>query len=216
MVHQLAADQTTEATVLTDRPQGRSALVFLVGLAVAGILTASATVALLLGEGLTGGASATVRGLLIASLVISAALAGISNIFYVVAIQHLIGAFGSGARRTRNYGLFSISVSVSSLIGPTVAGFAIDGLGHKTTFLLIAGFPAAFVGILFSSSLLVEVIFSLDGLGLLGFEAAINRDYPVMFATLYVFTLLGLVMKLVSDLTYVLIDPRIDFESRRV
>jgi microcin C transport system permease protein len=82
--------------------------------------------------------------------------------------------------------------------------------------IIIAGFPAAFVGILFSSSLLVEVIFSLDGLGLLGFEAAINRDYPVMFATLYVFTLLGLVMKLISDLTYLLIDPRIDFESRRV
>lgn len=78
----------------------------------------------------------------LATLFVSAALAGISNIFYVVAIQHLIGAFGSGAQRTRNYGLFSISVSVSSLIGPTAAGFAIDALGHKTTFVLIAGFPA--------------------------------------------------------------------------
>jgi microcin C transport system permease protein len=82
--------------------------------------------------------------------------------------------------------------------------------------IIIAGFPGAFVGILFTGALLIEVIFSLDGLGLLGFEAAINRDYPVMFATLYVFTLLGLMMKLISDLTYVLIDPRIDFESRRV
>jgi microcin C transport system permease protein len=82
--------------------------------------------------------------------------------------------------------------------------------------IIIAGFPGAFVGILFTGALLIEVIFSLDGLGLLGFEAAINRDYPVMFATLYVFTLLGLLMKLISDLTYVLIDPRIDFESRRV
>jgi microcin C transport system permease protein len=82
--------------------------------------------------------------------------------------------------------------------------------------IIIAGFPGAFVGILFTGALLIEVIFSLDGLGLLGFEAAINRDYPVMFATLYVFTLLGLMMKLISDLTYVLIDPRIDFESRKV
>ncbi|MGH6918721.1 MAG: ABC transporter permease subunit, partial [Geminicoccaceae bacterium] len=82
--------------------------------------------------------------------------------------------------------------------------------------IIIAGFPGAFVGILFTGALLIEVIFSLDGLGLLGFEAAINRDYPVMFATLYVFTLLGLLMKLISDLTYVLIDPRIDFESREV
>ena len=80
--------------------------------------------------------------------------------------------------------------------------------------IVIAGFPSAFVGILFTGALLVEVIFSLDGLGLLGFESALNRDYPVMFATLYVYTLLGLVMKLVSDLTYMLVDPRIDFEGR--
>ncbi|MCZ6678277.1 MAG: ABC transporter permease subunit, partial [Candidatus Poribacteria bacterium] len=80
--------------------------------------------------------------------------------------------------------------------------------------IVIAGFPSAFIGILFTGSLLIEVIFSLDGLGLLGFEAAINRDYPVMFATLYFFSLLGLVMNIVADLTYVLVDPRIDFESR--
>ncbi len=82
--------------------------------------------------------------------------------------------------------------------------------------IVIAGFPSAFIGILFTGSLLIEVIFSLDGLGLLGFEAAVNRDYPVMFATLYFFTLLGLVMSLVGDLSYMLVDPRIDFESRRV
>ena len=81
--------------------------------------------------------------------------------------------------------------------------------------IVIAGFPAAFIGILFTGALLIEMIFSLDGLGLLGFEAAINRDYPVMFGTLYFFTLLGLVMKLVGDLTYMLVDPRIDFESAR-
>jgi microcin C transport system permease protein len=81
--------------------------------------------------------------------------------------------------------------------------------------LIIAGFPSAFIGILFSSALLVEIIFSLDGLGLLGFESAIQRDYPVMFGTLYMFTLLGLLMQIVGDLLYTVVDPRIDFEARQ-
>mgnify|MGYP000256405884 CR=1 FL=1 len=80
--------------------------------------------------------------------------------------------------------------------------------------IVIAGFPSAFVGILFTGALLTEIIFSLDGLGLLGYESVINRDYPVMFATLYFFTLLGLVMQLIGDITYTIVDPRIDFESR--
>ena len=80
--------------------------------------------------------------------------------------------------------------------------------------IVIAGFPSAFIGILFSSSLFIEVIFSLDGLGLLGYEAALTRDYPVIFATLYFFSLLGLVMGIIGDFMYSLIDPRIDFESR--
>lgn len=82
--------------------------------------------------------------------------------------------------------------------------------------IIIAGFPSAFVGILFTGSLLIEVIFSLDGLGLLGFESVMNRDYPVIFGTLFFFTLLGLILKLIGDLMYVWIDPRIDFESRAV
>lgn len=81
--------------------------------------------------------------------------------------------------------------------------------------LIVAGFPAAFVSILFSSALLVEIIFSLDGLGLLGFQSAIQRDYPVMFGTLYILTLLGLVMQIVGDVMYTVVDPRIDFEARR-
>ncbi len=81
--------------------------------------------------------------------------------------------------------------------------------------LIIAGFPAAFIGILFTSALLVEIIFSLDGLGLLGFESAIRRDYPVMFGTLYIFTLLGLLMQIIGDMMYTVVDPRIDFEARR-
>ena len=82
--------------------------------------------------------------------------------------------------------------------------------------IVIAGFPGAFISAFFAGSLLIETIFSLDGLGLLGFESVINRDYPVVFATLYIFSLLGLVVNLLSDLTYTWIDPRIDFETREV
>ena len=81
--------------------------------------------------------------------------------------------------------------------------------------IVIAGFPSAFIGILFSSSLFIEVIFSLDGLGLLGYEAALTRDYPVIFGTLFFFSLLGLAMGIIGDLMYSIIDPRIDFESRQ-
>jgi microcin C transport system permease protein len=80
--------------------------------------------------------------------------------------------------------------------------------------LIIAGFPGAFIGAFFAGSLLIETIFSLDGLGLLGFESVVNRDYPVVFATVYIFSLLGLVINLISDLTYTWVDPRIDFETR--
>ena len=79
--------------------------------------------------------------------------------------------------------------------------------------LVLAGLPAALIGIFFTGSMLIEVIFSLDGLGLLSFESVINRDYPVIFASLYIFTLVGLVLKLISDITYTLIDPRITFEG---
>jgi microcin C transport system permease protein len=82
--------------------------------------------------------------------------------------------------------------------------------------IVIAAFPGAFVGMLFTGSLLIETIFSLNGIGLLGFEAVVQRDYPVMFGTLYFFTLLGLIMGIVGDVTYMLVDPRIDFESREV
>lgn len=82
--------------------------------------------------------------------------------------------------------------------------------------IVIAGFPAAFISIFFTGALLIEVIFSLDGLGLLGYESVINRDYPVVLGTLYVYALIGLVMTLVRDVVYVLVDPRIDFEARTV
>ncbi len=80
--------------------------------------------------------------------------------------------------------------------------------------IVIAGFPAALIGILFTGALLIEVIFSLDGLGLLGFDAVLRRDYPIMFGTLFIFTFVGLAMTLIGDLAYTLVDPRIDFETR--
>ncbi len=80
--------------------------------------------------------------------------------------------------------------------------------------LIVAGFPSAFISILFTSQLLIEIVFSLNGLGLLGYEAALQRDYPVMFGTLWVYTLVSLVMQIVGDLLYTVVDPRIDFEAR--
>jgi len=80
--------------------------------------------------------------------------------------------------------------------------------------IVIAGFPGAFLGVFFGASLLIEVIFSLDGLGRMGFSAVVDRDYPVVFGTLYFFGLIGLVVGIISDLMYVWVDPRIDFESR--
>src|SRR6266700_8214961 len=82
--------------------------------------------------------------------------------------------------------------------------------------IVIAGFPSAFIRAFFAGALLIETIFSLDGLGLLGFESVLNRDYPVVFGTLFIFSLMGLVVNLISDLAYMWIDPRIDFEAREV
>jgi microcin C transport system permease protein len=130
-----------------------------------------------------------------------------------------VGAFAGLSMLTKNSFLEEINkqyVVTARSKGLTERQALYRHVFRNAMLIIIAGFPAAFVGILFTSSLLIEVIFSLDGLGLLGYEAAINRDYPVMFGALYVFTLLGMLMKLISDLTYVLIDPRIDFESRTV
>jgi microcin C transport system permease protein len=80
--------------------------------------------------------------------------------------------------------------------------------------IVIAGFPGLFIGVFFGGSLIIETLFSLDGLGRLGFEAAVARDYPIVFGTLFAFSLMGLIIGIISDITYVLVDPRIDFESR--
>ncbi|GLQ05420.1 microcin C ABC transporter permease YejB [Sneathiella chinensis] len=129
----------------------------------------------------------------------------------------VIGGFAALTQLTKNSFLDQIGqqyVLTARAKGLTEKRVLYGHVFRNAMLIVIAGFPSAFIGILFTGSLLIEVIFSLDGLGLLGFEAAINRDYPVIFATVYVFALLGLIMNLVGDLTYTLIDPRIDFEAR--
>ena len=130
----------------------------------------------------------------------------------------VIGGFAGLTMLTKNSFLEEINKQYVVTARAKGAGEQRVLYGHvfrNAMLIIIAGFPAAFIGILFTGALLVEIIFSLDGLGLLGFEAAIRRDYTVMFGTLYIFTLLGLIMQIVSDFTYTLVDPRIDFESRR-
>ena len=129
----------------------------------------------------------------------------------------VIGGFAALTQLTKNSFLDQISqqyVLTARAKGLSERRVLYGHVFRNAMLIVIAGFPSAFIGILFTGSLLIEVIFSLDGLGLLGFEAAINRDYPVIFATVYVFALLGLIMNLVGDLTYTLVDPRIDFEAR--
>jgi microcin C transport system permease protein len=127
------------------------------------------------------------------------------------------GGFASLTMLTKNCFLEEIGKQYTVTARAKGAGEARVLYGHifrNAMLLIVAGFPQAFVGILFTSALLVEIIFSLDGLGLLGFQAAIQRDYPVMFGTLYIFTLIGLLMQIVGDLLYTVVDPRIDFEAR--
>ena len=129
----------------------------------------------------------------------------------------LIGSFATLTMLTKNS--FIEEINKQYVLTARAKGLDENAVLYRHVFrnamlIVIAGFPAAFVSVLFTGSLLIEVIFSLDGLGLLGFEAALNRDYPVMLGTLYFFTLFGLLLKIVSDFTYVLVDPRIDFEAR--
>ena len=130
-----------------------------------------------------------------------------------------VGAFATTTLLTKNS--FLDEIRKQYVVTARAKGLAERRVlyGHvfrNAMLLIIAGFPGAFIGAFFGGSLLIETIFSLDGLGKLGFDAIMQRDYPIIFATLYIFSLLGLVISLISDLTYMWIDPRIDFESRKV
>ncbi|MBE9397189.1 microcin C ABC transporter permease YejB [Pontibacterium sp. N1Y112] len=132
-------------------------------------------------------------------------------------LASVIGSFATLTMLTKNSFLDEINkqyVLTARSKGLTENRVLYGHVFRNAMLLIIAGMPSALIGIFFTGSMLIEVIFSLDGLGLLGYESVINRDYPVIFGTLYIFTLLGLILKLISDITYVLVDPRIDFESR--
>lgn len=129
----------------------------------------------------------------------------------------VIGGFAGLTMLTKNS--FLEEIHKSYVLTARAKGLSEQQILYRHVFrnamlIVVAGFPAAFVAMFFTGSILIEVIFSLDGLGLLGFQSALTRDYPIMFGTLFIFTLIGLVLNLIGDLTYVLIDPRIDFEAR--
>lgn len=129
----------------------------------------------------------------------------------------VIGGFATLTLMTKNMFLEEINkqyVVTARAKGLTEKAILFGHIFRNAMLLIVAGMPTALLGIFFTGSLLIEVIFSLDGLGLLGFESAINRDYPVVFGTLYIFTLIGLILHIISDITYTLIDPRIDFDKR--
>ena len=127
-----------------------------------------------------------------------------------------LGAFATSTLLTKNSFLDEIRkqyVLTARMKGLSERGVLYRHVFRNAMLIVVAGFPGAFIGAFFAGSLLIETIFSLDGLGLLSFESIVNRDYPVVFANLYIFSLLGLIVNLVSDLTYTWIDPRIDFET---
>jgi microcin C transport system permease protein len=128
-----------------------------------------------------------------------------------------LGAFATSTLLTKNSFLDEIRkqyVLTARMKGLTERSVLYGHVFRNAMLIVIAGFPGAFVHALFAGSLLIETIFSLDGLGLLSFEAIVNRDYPVVFANLFIFSLIGLIVHLITDLTYAWVDPRIDFESR--
>ncbi len=132
-------------------------------------------------------------------------------------IAMTIGGFASLTMLTKNSFIEQINqqyVMTARAKGLTERRVLYGHVFRNAMLIVIGGFPAAFIGALFGGSLLIEIMFSLDGLGLLGYDALIQRDYPVLFADLYIFSLMGLIMNLVGDFTYTLVDPRIDFESR--
>jgi microcin C transport system permease protein len=134
-------------------------------------------------------------------------------------IAMVISGFASLTMLTKNCFLDEISkqyVLTARAKGLSERSVLYGHVFRNAMLIVIAGFPSALLRIVFTSALLIEIIFSLNGLGLLGYEAVVNRDYPVMFGTLYIFTLIGLIFGLIGDITYMLVDPRIDFEKRAI
>ena len=140
-----------------------------------------------------------------------------ANTFLPEATASTISAFATLTLLTKNS--FLDEIKKQYVITARAKGLAERRVlyGHvfrNAMLIVIAGFPSVFIGVFFGASLIIELIFSLDGLGRLGFEAAVARDFPVIFGTLFAFGLIGLLVGILSDLMYVFVDPRIDFESR--
>ena len=147
-------------------------------------------------------------------------LGKIGDYFWHIAlpvIASTISAFATLTLLTKNSFLDEIQkqyVITARAKGVNEFGILYRHIFRNGMLIVIAGFPSVFIGVFFGSSLIIETIFSLDGLGRMGFEAAVARDYPVIFGTLFVFGLMGLVVGILSDLMYVFVDPRIDFARR--
>ncbi len=147
-------------------------------------------------------------------------LGKIIDYFWHMALPTLalvIGGFATLTFLTKNSFLDEISkqyVVTARAKGLTENKILYGHVFRNAMILVIASFPSAFIGLFFTGSMLIEVIFSLDGMGLLGFQATLQRDFPLMFSTLYIFTLMGLILSIISDITYTIVDPRIDFEKR--
>ncbi|WP_299208550.1 microcin C ABC transporter permease YejB [uncultured Tateyamaria sp.] len=148
------------------------------------------------------------------------ALGKVADYFWHITLPVLagtIGAFATLTLLTKNSFLDEIKklyVMTARAKGLSERRVLYGHVFRNAMLIVIAGFPAVFIGVFFGGSLIIETIFSLDGLGRLGFEAAVARDYPIVFGTLYIFGLMGLLVGIISDLMYVLVDPRIDFERR--
>ncbi|MEZ8741693.1 microcin C ABC transporter permease YejB [Photobacterium swingsii] len=144
----------------------------------------------------------------------------IGDYFWHLALPTLamvIGGFATLTMLTKNS--FLDEINKQYVVTARAKGLDENSILYRHVFrnamlIIIAGFPSAFISLFFTGSMLIEVMFSLEGIGLLGFESTIQRDYPVVFSSLYIMTLLGLLLNIISDITYTLVDPRIDFEAR--
>ncbi|KXI23373.1 microcin C ABC transporter permease YejB [Photobacterium sanguinicancri] len=144
----------------------------------------------------------------------------IGDYFWHLALPTLamvIGGFATLTMLTKNS--FLDEINKQYVVTARAKGLDENNILYRHVFrnamlIIIAGFPSAFISMFFTGSMLIEVMFSLEGIGLLGFESTIQRDYPVVFSSLYIMTLLGLLLNILSDITYTLVDPRIDFEAR--
>jgi microcin C transport system permease protein len=159
------------------------------------------------------------RGLVSANFATLSLPAKIGDYFWHITLPvfaTVIAGFAPLTMLTKNSFMDEINkqyVFTARAKGLTERGILLGHVFRNAMLIIISGFPSAFISMFFTGSLFIEIIFSLDGLGLLGFESTMQRDYPVIFATLYIFTLLGLLLSLLSDLMYTAVDPRISFNS---